>query len=229
MTDNSFYVTDCIAATCGICYEFKTPCFGQKFDKGILENLFSNSLPTYVQELRQTWNQITETRISGLMPLAAGCPIDKCMINGVWDPELQLAHGGPIPLLLCFKGSRGVPEQWPHQREGNRRWTHSTHGIWKSEKLYDIAQAKGDNEKTQENLISMDWRAGRTDLMQNKATALPSKRFLDDGSARPRGWRPHKKWHRGGIKRRRSANECSFKNPDIVKMLFANINSLTEK
>ena len=257
---------DYSAATRGINFGLRTPCYGQIFSKDILDELFKEKLPTYVQEVQATWGQIQETRISGLAPLSAGGPYDQCMRNGVWDPELQCEHGGPIPFLSCAKGSRGIPEQWPHPREGSRKWVHASHGIWKevgeggsrgpveyrplaagTSPADAVGPSFPAHTKTSCNnhrattilqqlscsnvdFTNMDWSKGRTNLTQTTCTGSRYSRFLSDGSPRPRAWRPHhKKWHRGGKNRRRGAQAVSPKDPDIVKVFFANITSLSEK
>ena len=110
-----------------------TPCQQQAFDTATLDFLFSNSLPEYLKEMRANWETIQCTTVSGLMSVTNGGPIDDCVRDGVWDPELQSAHGGPIPFLSCSKGSRGAVEVWPYApRAAAKRWGEAVaHGIYK--------------------------------------------------------------------------------------------------
>ena len=72
----------------------------------------------------------------------------------------------------------------------------------------------------------MDWRTGRAiegeSLQRNK-------RYSTDGTPRPRGWRPHKKWRRAGAQRHRGRQTISPKDPDATIVFFAYITSLSEK
>ena len=109
-----------------------TPCQQQAFDKTTLDDFFSNSLPRYLKEMGANWETIQCTTVSGLMSVPNGGPIDDCVRDGAWDPELQSAHGGPIPFLSCSKGSRGAVEVWPYApRAVARRWGDAVaHGIY---------------------------------------------------------------------------------------------------
>ena len=122
---------DYLATTGGIDTGFLPPCSAFSFGNEVLDSFFKDTLPEYVKQLSSVWSQIEETRISGLMSMSSGGPIDDCNIGGVWDPALQLAHGGPLPFLSCAKDSRGTPEVWPFARTGGRKWEKSA-GVWKS-------------------------------------------------------------------------------------------------
>ena len=91
-----------------------TPCHQHSFEKATLDELFTDSLPKYLKDLGTSWGTNHCTTVSGLMAVPDGGPIDDCARGGAWDPELQLAHGGPLPFLSYSKGSRGVVESWPY-------------------------------------------------------------------------------------------------------------------
>ena len=68
-------------------------------------------------------------QFSGLAPTWQGGPVDRCVIDGTWNPQQHLLHGWPIPMMSGAPGSRGVPESWPHT---NSQWAEkglSTQGI----------------------------------------------------------------------------------------------------
>ena len=67
------------------------------------------------------------------MAVPDGGPIDDCVRDGAWDPELQLAHGGPLPFLPCSRGSRRVVESWPYvPKVKAKKWGNAiAHGIYK--------------------------------------------------------------------------------------------------
>ena len=103
------------AVTSGAFAGLATPCQQHSFDKATLDDVFANSLPKYLKDLGASWGTIHCTTVSGLMAVPDGGPIDDCVRDGAWDPELQLAHGGPLSFLSCSKGSRGVVESWPYE------------------------------------------------------------------------------------------------------------------
>jgi len=121
------------AVTSGAFSGLATPCQQHSFDKATLDDLFSNSLPTYLKDLGASWGTNHCTTVSGLMSVPDGEPIDDCVRDGAWDPELQLAHGGPLPFLSCSKGSRGAVEIWPYEPKAKaKRWGEAiAHGIYK--------------------------------------------------------------------------------------------------
>ena len=93
----------------------------------------ANSLPKYLKDLGASWEKNHCTTVSGLMAVPDGGPIDDCVRDGAWDPELQLAHGGPRPFLSCSRGSRGVVESWPYvPKVKAKKWGNAiAHGIYK--------------------------------------------------------------------------------------------------
>ena len=77
------------------------------------------------------WEKVRSTTVSGLMQASEGGPVDDCVRDGVWDPNLQLAHGGPLPFLSCRKGSRGATEAWPYSKgPKGSSWSFEAHGIY---------------------------------------------------------------------------------------------------
>ena len=179
-----------------------TPCQQQVFDKATLDDLFSNSLPTYLKELGAGWGKIHCTTVSGLMSVPNGGPIDDCVRDGAWDPELQLAHCGPLPFLSCSKGSRGAVEVWPYEpKAAVKKWGEAiAHGIYKPvgaeqpEQISSLTtnfsctgyqpqvRAKA-REATREDYSEMDWTVGRPSLPKKEKFAV--QLFLKDGAKRP--------------------------------------------
>ena len=102
------------SAASGLASGLLTPCQQHRFGTGVLNELFQKSLPTYLQQLQSNWSSIQSTRVSGLVPTLEGGPFDDCVRNGAWVPEIQAAHGGPIPFLACSDGSRGAVDSWPY-------------------------------------------------------------------------------------------------------------------
>ena len=113
----------CFTAASGMTSGLFTPCQQHKFGAGVLNELFQKSLPTYLQQLQSNWSSIQSTRVSGLVPTSEGGPFDDCVRDGAWVPEIQAAHGGPIPFLACSEGSRGAVESWPYfQNQRANSW-----------------------------------------------------------------------------------------------------------
>ena len=211
----------------GIDMGLKTPCAAFSFGKEVLDTFFKTTLPEYLKQLSYAWNQIEETRISGLMPIPSGGPIDDCKRDGVWDPDLQLAHGGPLPFLSSSKGSRGIPEVWPFARAGERKWEKTANG-WKS------ASANVQANLTDQFLLSpFGAPGGSTRDAINLDLNFGKKKVVAQAGAKPifaaRCWRPHKKWQRTGVKRHRGVQDVSPRDPDFVTIFFANITELSAK
>ena len=98
----------------GITNSCNTPCAFFNFSTEILRETFRRELPEYLVELNDAFNKIPLGQISGLAPTWQGGPVDRCVIDGTWNPQQQALHGGPIPMMSGAPGSRGVPEKWPH-------------------------------------------------------------------------------------------------------------------
>jgi len=113
----------CFTAASGMTSGLFTPCQNQKFGAWVLNELSQNTLPTYIQQMRNNWSSIQSTRVSGLVPTSEGGPFDDCLRNGAWVPEIQAAHGGPIPFPACSNGSRGAVDSWPYvQNQSANGW-----------------------------------------------------------------------------------------------------------
>ena len=98
------------AVTYGKHVGLATPCQANVFKTEVLNELFSTTLPEYLKQMGKEWEKVRSTTVSDLMQASDEGPVFDCVREGVWDPNLQLAHGGPLPFLSCRKGSRGAPE-----------------------------------------------------------------------------------------------------------------------
>ena len=179
-----------------------TPCQQQAFDKTTLDDLFSNSLPRYLKEMGANWETIQCTTVSGLMSVPNGGPIDDCVRDGAWDPELQSAHGGPIPFLSCSKGSRGAVEVWPYEPKATaKRWGEAiAHGIYKpvgaEQPEHLSASTKNPfgqsavwrlshsgtppcEDFTREDYSEMDWTSGASEFYQRRKILRVAQYFLE--------------------------------------------------
>ena len=106
------------------------------------------------------------------MQASEGGPVDDCVRDGVWDPNLQLAHGGPLPFLSCRKGSRGAPEEWPYSaKPKGSSWNFEAHGIYNKAVAPAVAKmeigaasagkSSAEGASTADDLAEMDWTIGR--------------------------------------------------------------------
>ena len=181
------------------------PCQFQKISQSVISDLFQNSLPSYIQDMRNKWGEIRCTKVSGLAPTSEGGPLDDCIRSGAWIPEQQLAHGGPIPFLSGSAGSRGVKQQWPYHQASTASWSNVGHGIYHKSALHTAATGgKWGNSLYGNDFHNMDWTVGRRRIEATKHGDL-IKPWLDEAGRRRRPWRPHK--GRAGAKRHRSGKQ----------------------
>ena len=148
-----------------------TPCQASVFNTEVFDELFSTTLPDYLKQMGEEWVKVRSTKVSGLMQASEGGPVDDCVRDGVWDPNLQLAHGGPLPFLTCRKGSRGAPEAWPYSKvPKGSSWNFEAHGIYNkvvSTAVAKVATEAVDGERLSaesvsktDNFAEMDWTTG---------------------------------------------------------------------
>ena len=130
------------------------------------------------------------------MAVPDGGPIDDCVRDGAWDPELQLAHGGPLPFLSCSRGSRGVVESWPYVLNVKaKKWGNAiAHGIYKPTVVDQTEQLLTSTKREVgsailsacevdqpqcgakardfigEDFSDMDWTVGRGNLLKTEKT-----------------------------------------------------------
>ena len=234
----SQFTQKCFNAASGVTSGLRTPCQNQRFGTGVLNELFQNTLPTYIQQMRRDWSSIRSTRVSGLVPTSEGGPFDDCVRNGAWVPEVQAAHGGPIPFLACSTGSRGAVDSWPYlQNQCASRWAQvggHSHAGGNYEKAFQqptLAQQRWASFQAAD-CHDMNWSVGRRHVPETSASnsTYRPKNFLQqqaEKGIRFRPWRPHK--GRAGQKRKR----CSKPKPDerqgVLVAFFANVTYLSEK
>ena len=206
----------------------RTPCQQINFNTSAIANLFQNSLPQYITDMRSKWEDIRCTTVSGLAPTYEGGPLDDCTVAGAWCSQQQRAHGGPIPFMSGAAGSNGVQQDWPYSHASATSWTQTGYGMYCSSRKGEVGTAIS---FANEDCHDMDWGVGRP------RTALAKKdisRWFDEAGHRLRPWRPHK--GRAGAKRHRSNKQGDddnekkgFRDPDIIKVFFANVTSCSEK
>ena len=93
----------------GISPHFRAPYSGQPSVGQIEASLAT--LPGSVAQLKEAWESIGESRLSGLSPNFQGGPLDDAVREGEWVPELQQN----MPTMGGFPGSRGVIQAWPYE------------------------------------------------------------------------------------------------------------------
>ena len=124
--------------------------------------MISVKLPSMLEELNRAWAKIPMGQLSGLAPINQGGPQDKCIIDGVWSPALQAAHGGPIPMLAGAPKSRGIAEAWPYSKTS---WAQVGHSNWKKVGGFISQENPVEGSQWRRNAgaswAEMDWRGNK--------------------------------------------------------------------
>jgi len=215
-----------LTAASGITAGLRLPCQNSQLNEVVLNELFQNSLPMYIQQMRNEWGNIHCTQVSGLVHSGNGNPFDDCVRDGAWSPEIQAAHGGPIPFLTCSRGSRGAVASWPYaQGAASTRWEATGHSRY----VKSVSQQPGQNEARwkevhETDCRDLDWTVGRSKVDGSRKKTF--HQIQAESGKRIGPWRPHK--GRAGQKRSR----CTKPKPDdrVGKLVvfFANITNLSE-
>ena len=92
----------------GISPHYRAPYSGQ-LSVGQIEASLA-TLPGSVAKLKEVWESIGESRVSGLSPIFQGGPLDDAVRAGEWVPELQQS----MPTMGGYPGSRGAIQMWPY-------------------------------------------------------------------------------------------------------------------
>ncbi len=115
--------------------------------------------------MRNKWEDIRCTTVSGLAPTFEGGPLDDCVRAGAWSSQQQRAHGGPIPFMSGAAGSRGVKQEWPYSHASATKWTQTGYGIYSSSMKREVGTAIN---YANEDCYGMDWGVGRPRTAQTK-------------------------------------------------------------